>query len=190
MNYERKNDWTLSENKPNSKPIKPNQSQCFILIHLAHTPQVDTPTPIINPKTKVRREMNQKKLKNTNFPPFLKCSNSRLCYSTQRIFELSAGRFLRKTQKRFEVTFYPSPVQNDMHNHQNNKQSSQIKMDITPFVPGHRPQVSHLFTGVLITAASTEAPAPTAGRQNVLHNKAGNSQTQQIDKADDINNKI
>jgi len=58
-------------------------------------------------------------------------------------------------------------------------------------VPGHGPQVSYLFIDEF-AAASTEAPAvtSTAGRQNVLHNKAGNSQTQQIDKADDINNKI
>jgi len=77
-----------------------------------------------------------------------------------------------------------------MQNHQNNKQNSQIKMDIAPFVPGHRPQVSYLFTDVITTAASTETPTPAAGRQNVPHNKAGNRQTQQIDKANQINNKI
>jgi len=79
-----------------------------------------------------------------------------------------------------------------MHNHQNNKQNSQIEMDIAPFVPGHRPQVSYLLADGLTTATSTEAPATTSTtrRQNVLHDKAGNSQAQQVDKADDINNKV
>jgi hypothetical protein len=77
-----------------------------------------------------------------------------------------------------------------MHNHQNNKQSRQIEMDIAPFVPGHGPQVFYLLVDEFATTATTETPAPAAGRQNIPHNKAGNSQTQQIEKANDIKNKI
>jgi len=67
MNYERKSNWTFGENKPNSKPNKANQSQCFLLAHLAHTPQADIGTPIIGPKTNIHPEMNLKKLKKPQF---------------------------------------------------------------------------------------------------------------------------
>ncbi len=62
--YENISDWTLGENEPNSKPI---QTQCFILIHLAHTPQIDIGAPIIGPKTNIHPEMNLKKLKKPQF---------------------------------------------------------------------------------------------------------------------------
>lgn len=61
-------------------------------------------------------------------------------------------------------------------------------MNVAPFVPGHRPEVFY----VLSAAALVEKPAPAAcaGRQYVFHNKAGKSQTQQVDQADQIDNKI
>jgi hypothetical protein len=104
-----------------------------------------------------------------------------------QILELTAGCLSRKTQQRFEIVFYPAPVQNNMHNHKTDKQNSQIKVDIAPFVPGHRPEFFYVFS-----AAAVEEPTAStcAGGQNVLHNKAGNSQTQQGDKADEFDNKI
>jgi len=69
-------------------------------------------------------------------------------------------------------------VQKDMRGHQNNKQKSQIKMDTAPFVPGHRPKLLYVFsTGAVVKEPATSA---RAGRQNVLHNKAGKNHTQQI----------
>jgi len=51
-------------------------------------------------------------------------------------------------------------------------------MDIAPLMPAHRPQAFYMFS-----AEATEHPLPAsacARRQNVLHNKAGKSQAQQI----------
>ena len=75
-----------------------------------------------------------------------------------------------------------------MNNHQNDKQKGQIKMDTAPFVPGHRPQLFYVFSAG--AAVKELATAACAGRQNVLHNKASRSQPQQIQKSNQINNKI
>jgi hypothetical protein len=69
-----------------------------------------------------------------------------------------------------------------MHNHQNGKQDGQVEMDITPFVTGHRPEVSYLF---LAAAAAKPATASTgAGGQDILHNKTGANHAEQSDEAD------
>ena len=75
-----------------------------------------------------------------------------------------------------------------MRGHQYDKQKGQIKMDTAPFVAGHRPEVFYMFS-----ADAAEQPPATstcAGRQNVLHNKAGRSQAQQIQKSNQNDNKI
>jgi len=41
----------------------------IFLAHIAHAPQIDTPTPIFSPKTNIRSEMNLKNLKKPQFPP-------------------------------------------------------------------------------------------------------------------------
>ena len=65
---------------------------------------------------------------------------------------------LREAKQRFEVIFEPVEVQDDMNNHQNNKQKSQIKMDTTPFVPAHRPQLFYVFsTDAVVKEAATAA---------------------------------
>ncbi len=75
-----------------------------------------------------------------------------------------------------------------MRGHQYDKQKGQIKMDTTPFVPAHRPQLFYVFS-----TDATEHPLPAsarAGRQNVLHNKTGKNQAQQIQKSYQNDNKI
>ena len=79
-------------------------------------------------------------------------------------------------------------MENNMYNHQNDKQKDQIKMDIAPLVPRHRPEVFYMFSAG--TALQKTATPPCAGRQYIPHNKAGKSQAQQIHKADQINDKI
>jgi hypothetical protein len=75
-----------------------------------------------------------------------------------------------------------------MHYHQNNEQSSQIKMDVSPFVAGHGPQRLNFAD----PAAAVKLPAVSAraGWQYGLDNKAGNSQAKQGEKADRIDDKI
>ena len=63
-------------------------------------------------------------------------------------------------------------------------------MDITPFVTRHRPQRLDFFGRTAAASISIAAPAAGAGRQNVLDNEAGTGQSQQIQKADEIDNKI
>ncbi len=92
------------------------------------------------------------------------------------------------TENGFEITFYPGPVENQMHNHQNDEQSSQIKVDVAPFVPGHREQRLNLAE----SPATGKFPAAStrAGRQYELDYKAGESQTEQTKKANRIDDKI
>ena len=61
-------------------------------------------------------------------------------------------------------------------------------MDITPLVAGHRPEVFYVLTAT----AAMQLTAKSAGtrRQDILHNKACESQGQEIDKANQIDNKI
>jgi len=61
-------------------------------------------------------------------------------------------------------------------------------MDIAPFVSGHRPEVFYLLTAT--AAMQLTAKSTGTRRQDILHNKAGESQCQQIDKANAIDNKI
>jgi len=63
-------------------------------------------------------------------------------------------------------------------------------MNRPPFVPAHIPQFSYLFFHCTSASAKTAAITATAGRQNELHNKAGESQTQKVNEADYINDKI
>ena len=106
----------------------------------------------------------------------------------KKIHELPAGRFSQEAKERLEIIFYPAPVQNNMHNHQNDKQKCQIKVDTAPLVPGHRPKLFYGFSAAAVVKLA--AKPTTAGRQYVLHNKAGKSQTQQIKKRNQINNEI
>ena len=75
-----------------------------------------------------------------------------------------------------------------MHNHKNDKDKCQIKVDTTPFVAGHRPKLFYGFSAAAAVELAAESTA--AGRQYILHNKAGKSQTQQIKKRNQINDKI
>jgi len=75
-----------------------------------------------------------------------------------------------------------------MHYHQNDKQSSQIKMDVSPFVAGHGPQRLN-FADSAAPGKFLASPA-RAGRQYELDNKAGKSQTEQGEKANRIDDKI
>jgi hypothetical protein len=88
----------------------------------------------------------------------------------------------------FEITFYPCPMENKMHYHQDEKQGGQIKVDVAPFVPGHREQRFNLTESV--AAGKFPAASAGAGRQYELDNKAGKSQTEQVEKADRIDDKI
>lgn len=61
-------------------------------------------------------------------------------------------------------------------------------MDTAPFVPGHRPK---LFYGFSASAAvQVAAESAGAGRQYVLHNKAGKGQAHYIRKADQLDDEI
>jgi len=44
----------------------------FFITYIAHTPQVDIPTPIIDPKTRICPQNQKKNLKNPKFPPIFK----------------------------------------------------------------------------------------------------------------------
>ena len=88
----------------------------------------------------------------------------------------------------FEITFNPGPVENDMHYHQNDEQGGQIEMDVTPFVAGHRQQRFNPSSSAAPVKFLT-TPA-RAGRQYVLDNKTGKSQTEQVEKANRIDDKI
>ena len=96
------------------------------LAYITQASQTNAPTPIIDSKTNIRTEMNLKNLKKLNFPPFKKIPILNYVNLRKKILELISGRFSwkRKTKQRFEVTFYPAPVQNDMHHHQNGKENS------------------------------------------------------------------
>jgi len=44
----------------------------IFLIYLAQAPQVDIPTPVLDPKTRICPRSQKKNLKNPKFPPILK----------------------------------------------------------------------------------------------------------------------
>jgi len=51
----------------------------FILAYIAHTPHIDIPTPIIDPKTRIFPQKQKKNLKNPNFPQNPANVNYALC---------------------------------------------------------------------------------------------------------------
>jgi len=75
-----------------------------------------------------------------------------------------------------------------MHNNQGEEKYSKIEMDTAPLVTGHRPQVFYMLTAMAVVELTAKSAG--AGRQDILHNKANKSQCQQIDKADQSDNKI
>ena len=81
-----------------------------------------------------------------------------------------------------EIIFEPTPVQNDMDSHQDDKHNSQVKMDITPFVAGHWPEVFYVLSAETFVEPTTASAC--AGRQNIFHNKAGENYAKQIEKTD------
>jgi hypothetical protein len=75
-----------------------------------------------------------------------------------------------------------------MHYHQGEKQGGQIKVDVAPFVPGHGEK--GLNFAEPSAAGKLPAASTGAGRQYELYYKAGKSQTEQVEKADRIDDKI
>ncbi len=99
-----------------------------------------------------------------------------------------AGCFSREPKEGLEIILYPAPVQNNMYNHQNHKQKGQIKVDTAPFVPAHRPKLFYRLSAAAVVKLAAKSAA--AGRQYILHNKAGKSQTHKIKKRNQNNDEI
>jgi hypothetical protein len=90
--------------------------------------------------------------------------------------------------KGFYITLYPGPVQDDVYEHQNDKDYGHVKMYAAPLVTIHRPEILGFCRRP--AAAKTLAVACRAGRQNESRNKAGKSQSQQVQKDNKIDIEI
>jgi len=131
----------------------------------------------------------------SQFPPDFNTTKFPTMLIYVRTNESTATWFPRKAKQRFDIAFNPAPVQNDMHQNQNDKNNRQNEMHIAPIVPPHRPQLSYMLVSLLAgpkPPAASKAPAapPAARRQRKFDNKAGNSQTDKVQKGHKINNKV
>ena len=96
--------------------------------------QTQSPAPRFYPKN---QHYPRKDMSKNLFFPNQDNFRSQFFVNLRKILELTAGCLSRKTQQRFEIVFYPAPMQDDMHNHHDDKNSSKPEMDIAPFVPCH-----------------------------------------------------
>ena len=149
----------------------------------------------MNYKQKAMEYGNKNKAKQTQFTPkaeelfgeFAYLNFPESAQKTRRKQSLTLGHG-RNAKQRFEIAFYPSPVQDDVHQNQGRKNDGQMKMDIAPFVPAHRPESFYMFS----PKSLVQVPPVPAGarRQCELDNEAGKSQTEQAYEADQIDNEI
>ena len=104
------------------------------------------------------------------------------------IYGVFIADLLVGAKHRLEIAFNPGPVENQVYQHQDNKYSGQIEMDVATFVPGHRPKCPDFISS--LASCYFSAASAGAGRQDVLDYETGSNQPQEADKTYEIYNKI